>query len=441
MTTNTSVDIANAALTYIGERNLLSTINDTVPVGKAVRAVYDFEREAELRSHTWNFAVARAQLSALSGNDTYTKALLAFDGADAATTINDTNNGGSAHTWTANGNAQIDTAASKFGGASGLFDGTGDYVSASDHADFALGSGDFTIDLWFNCSVASGTEANIAGQSDSTPTAASTSFYVKKTTADKIEAAVYVGSTQYAVTSSTLFTSATNTGWHHLALVRTGSVLKLFLDGVQEGGDTTISGTVNDSSSALAVGRRGEVTTNTWNGWLDEFRLSVGIARWTVNFSPPASAYTTANLPAFEFDYSFGLPTDYLRLVSLHSSDAGNHGLEYKIETISVAGTYTLAIVTNSSAAYLRYIRNVSDVGLMSINFRRVLALRIAQRLAVGLADKPGLMERIDTDLRRTYAQARSVDGIEDFPEQFPIPSWAASRHRSQWARRMPWGM
>src|SRR5262245_32929117 len=86
------------------------------------------------------------------GNDTNCKVLLHFNGTDTATTITDSNAGGSAHTWTAAGNAQIDTAASKFGGASGLFDGTGDWVTTSDHADFTLGSGAFTIDLWFNVS-------------------------------------------------------------------------------------------------------------------------------------------------------------------------------------------------------------------------------------------------------------------------------------------------
>lgn len=436
MTTNTSVDIANAALTYIGERNLLTAIADTNPIGKGVRAVYDFEREAELRAHLWNFAVARAQLSSLSGNDTYAKVLLALNGADAGTTITDTNNGGSAHTWTANGNAQIDTADSKFGGASLLCDGTGDYVSMSDHADLALGSGDFTADLWFKCSVASGTEANLAGQSDSTPSAASTSFYAKKTTADKIEAGVYVGSTQYAITSSTLYTSAVNTGWHHLALVRTGSTLKLFLDGIQEGGDLAITGTVNDSSSALSVGRRGEYTSSTWNGWLDEFRLSVGIARWTSNFSVPGSAYTTSNVPAFEFDYAYGLPSDFMRVVSLHPDDAGAGNLQYKLETMSVSGTFTACLLAHTSTAYLRYIRNVELVSLMTISFRRVLALRIAQRLAVGLGDKPGLMERISGELRGAYREARSIDGMEDFPDQFPAPSWVTSRQARGWARR-----
>lgn len=78
--------------------------------------------------------------------DTYTKLLLHCDGTDGSTTFSD--NGVTGHTVTANGNAQIDTAQSKFGNASGLFDGTGDYLTIPDHADWNFGTGNFTIDAW-----------------------------------------------------------------------------------------------------------------------------------------------------------------------------------------------------------------------------------------------------------------------------------------------------
>src|SRR3990167_1626483 len=78
--------------------------------------------------------------------DTYTKLLIHGDGADAATAVYDH----SIYTQqiTCNGNAQIDTAQSKFGGASILFDGTGDYLSIPDSDDFHFGTGDFTIEFW-----------------------------------------------------------------------------------------------------------------------------------------------------------------------------------------------------------------------------------------------------------------------------------------------------
>ena len=75
--------------------------------------------------------------------DIYTKSLLHFNGADASTTFTDE----SGKAWTASGHAQIDTAQSVFGGASGLFDGTDDYIYAADSDDWNLGTLDFTVDF------------------------------------------------------------------------------------------------------------------------------------------------------------------------------------------------------------------------------------------------------------------------------------------------------
>lgn len=72
-------------------------------------------------------------------------ALLHMNGSDASTTFTDQRG----HTFTAAGNAQIDTAQSKFGGASGLFDASGDYISTPDSDEWSFGSGDFTIECWY----------------------------------------------------------------------------------------------------------------------------------------------------------------------------------------------------------------------------------------------------------------------------------------------------
>jgi Concanavalin A-like lectin/glucanases superfamily len=222
--------------------------------------------------------------------DTGQKVLVHFDGDDGAVVISDVNVGGSAHTWTVNGDAQIDTSTYKFGGSSMLFDGTGDYVTTPDSADFTLGSGDFTVDFWFKCNAASGVQAILAGQMDSSATVSTISFYIERSTGDVINAIISDGASGVAVTGTTQFTPSLNTGWHHVALMRSGNVLKLFIDGVQEGGNVAFTGSVADSSNALSVGRGGEVTSATWNGWIDEFRLTVGEAKWTANFAPPDSA-------------------------------------------------------------------------------------------------------------------------------------------------------
>lgn len=224
----------------------------------------------------------------LGGNDSFTKILLHFDGTDGSTTITDNNAGGSAHTWTANGNAQIDTAISKFGGAAGLFDGTGDYVSTPDHADFTLGSLDFTIDSWFNRAGGDGGRRLLCGQSNNAGT--TVSAFIELTAANVLRFAVSADGT--AVTAVTGTTAFTSTGWHHVAGVRMGNTLKLLVDGVPEGGDVSFSSSVFDSSSTYSVGRLGAITTLNWNGSIDEFRLSVGIARWGGGFILPHVPYS-----------------------------------------------------------------------------------------------------------------------------------------------------
>lgn len=224
--------------------------------------------------------------TASGGYDAYTVLMLHCDGTDGSTTFTD--DSASAHTMTAAGNAQIDTAQSKFGGASGLFDGTGDYVETPDSTDWTFGSGDFTIDFWFNRNGGDGTYRYMIGQCDTL--AGNQSFSILLDTANVCYVSVTAdGSTATDVIGTTAFTA---TGWHHVAFVRTGNTLKLFVDGVQEGGDVAFSSAVYDSAYKLSVGRFGELAGVYWNGWLDEIRVSKGIARWTANFTPPTAPYS-----------------------------------------------------------------------------------------------------------------------------------------------------
>ena len=107
-------------------------------------------------------------------DDSYTKVLLHMNGTDASTTFTDE----SGKTWTANGNAQIDTASYKFATGSGLFDGGGDYIDTPDNADFNFGSGDFTIDLQMRRN-SSGVITKFAGQTDSAKTNSLSSFRMR----------------------------------------------------------------------------------------------------------------------------------------------------------------------------------------------------------------------------------------------------------------------
>jgi len=227
-----------------------------------------------------------------SGNDSFTKILLQMDGTNGSTTFTDSNAGGSAHTWTPVGSAQISTAQSKFGGASGLFNGTTDYISTPDSVDFTLGGSNFTIDCWFNCNAPLGTFRSIFGQCEAAQTAALSTIYIlRDNAAGVLNLFVSNGTSIFAVIGTTVFSNTINPGWHHLAAVVAGNTMKLFIDGIQEGPTAAFTGTVNNGATPMTVGRMGDAPGTLWSGWIDAFRMSVGIARWTANFTPPGTAY------------------------------------------------------------------------------------------------------------------------------------------------------
>lgn len=211
--------------------------------------------------------------------------LMHADGADATTTFTDSV---AAKTITPHGDAQVDTAQSQFGGASALFDGTGDYLTLANSTDFNLGaaaSGDFTVDFWARFNTTSGALGLFSTNDGST---AGYQFYYQSS-----NLRVWSGTgTDRAF--STSWTPSTGT-WYHIAFVRSGSTLTAYVDGVSKG--TATDGDFNNDSTGLTIGAVSNTAGNPFNGWIDEFRLYKGTAVWTSGFTRPSSAYaaTTAN--------------------------------------------------------------------------------------------------------------------------------------------------
>lgn len=188
-------------------------------------------------------------------------------------------------TVTANGNAQIDTAQQKFGTGSGLFDGAGDYLNLNGESDFSFGASDFTVDLWIRLNAKDKQQVLY----DSRPFGTS-GVYVAIAIFATNELFLYVNS-GIRITGTTKLT--TNT-WYHIALSRSGTSTKLFLDGTQEGSTYTDSNSYLNGANRPIIGIDAvDVTSSPVDGWLDEIRVSNGVARWTANFTPPSSAYST----------------------------------------------------------------------------------------------------------------------------------------------------
>jgi hypothetical protein len=227
-----------------------------------------------------------------TGVDAYTKVLLHFDGSDGATTFEDSSPAPKA--FTPAGHVQLDTADSKFGGAAGLFDGNGDYITTPDHADFDLGSGDWTIETWFKCTAAVGSNRVICGTVGPLWDVTDTAFALYLNTAGLLTGEAVIGGNWRTVQGAAVFSDVSNPGWHHAAFVRDGGSLRLYVDGVQIDSEAC-SGAMTNSPSQLAIGNWGDAieATESWKGWLDEFRMSKGICRYPggTTFTPAARAF------------------------------------------------------------------------------------------------------------------------------------------------------
>lgn len=132
----------------------------------------------------------------------------------------------------------------------------------------------------------------------------------------------------------------------------------------------------------------------------------------------------SATNPAFEFDYAYVLPADWLRTVSVQDNDAGYGTVLHRSE--QVGGQ--LALVSSSDKIYLRYISRVTDPNLMSSDFRRALALALARDLAVPISSSNTMQAQYSAEHIRAMARARSSDAMGSSPEMRPRGSWANSR-------------
>ena len=184
------------------------------------------------------------------------------------------------------GNAQIDTAIKKYGTGSLEFDGSGDYLKIPQNDGLELGSGDYTIECWVNISAA----ANVGGIfSKGLPSTLNTSTWSLEfnTTNNYVSWYVQAASISYIITGSQ---NIKTSNWIHIAVTRSGNDTKLFVNGVQDGSTYTGGYTIATGGDLYLGTGFYAPTTRTITGFIDDFRITKGVARYTSNFTPPDAA-------------------------------------------------------------------------------------------------------------------------------------------------------
>lgn len=213
--------------------------------------------------------------------------LLHFDGADGSTTFTD-NSPSPKTPSSVNGNVQIDTAQSKFGGASCLFDGAGDWIEYAANAAFDFGSGNFTIECWVRPASAGvqGALLEYSRANASSDAHQCFTFFVQAT--NNLYTRVTIGSSGVGFVGTQTLTAGQ---FNHVAFVRDGGTLRQFVNGVASG-TMAVSGSVNaDASRVLKIGKYVDASPIYYNGWMDDLRITKGVARYTTGFTPPAAPF------------------------------------------------------------------------------------------------------------------------------------------------------
>lgn len=266
--------------------------------------------------------------------DSTVKLLLHGEGADASTTIKDSSP--SHLSGTALGNAQIDTAQKKFGGASILFDGTSDAVRFADSADWQFGTGDFTIDLWARFAAVPPNNQYMFLLTQYESDTSRFTFYISRPDGVfRLNFGAYFGGNTLNIARS-LGTLVTDT-WYHFAVTRAGQSVKLFVDGQQLSTEYLSSVDIGNINGYLYVGARDSLYSQCMNGWIDELRIVKGKAIWTASFTPPTAPYALLEHKIEELTTSEafipdpGLPTDadFTEIVNLSDTFDYIAGIEY----------------------------------------------------------------------------------------------------------------
>jgi hypothetical protein len=208
---------------------------------------------------------------------------------------NFTDSSASGHTVTASGNAQASTSQKKFGTGSAYFDGSGDYLTIPSSSDWDFGTGDFTIELWAK---ADSVVSNQNFISRKHPGCDTSSWYFRLEDPSQVTFADG-GCTQH------LFSHAFGTSeFKHVAAVRSSGTTTIYMNGTSIGSFSDSTNYTTQGDIVIGARRAAGNIIQFFDGYIDEVRVSKGIARWTANFTPPASVYSAGSTQLYFIDSS-----------------------------------------------------------------------------------------------------------------------------------------
>jgi hypothetical protein len=279
--------------------------------------------------------------------------LLHFDGTAGSTVFPDA----SSNAFTVSiGSAgpSISTSVVEFGSGSGQFTGAG-YLTiplvAGGPLDLGGPAQDFTIEFWMN----PGTQASGTGALWNSPAPNNSPMYTDATISN---AGIFTFNYQSTLVSTTGGAAIPLNVWTAIAVVRKSGILTIYVNGIATGTPVLTAGTPALTPGVLNIGTFTN-TVNEYTGFIDELRITKGIARYTANYVPSSTAF------------GFSIPYDPF---SLYYPGRGQYWLFFGAQAFVLTinglnGTKTWAryifpqIITdwtlNAGILYLRTINNL----------------------------------------------------------------------------------
>jgi hypothetical protein len=173
---------------------------------------------------------------------------------------------------------------------SNYFDGNGDYLTLPNNAALAFGSGDFCLEFWIYTTAFGSTDSRPLGNNTSWAANAWSLHSDHGTSNEKYTFWVNnysSGSPMFTSTSSAVLNI-----WTHVAITRSGTSWRMFVNGVQEGSTVTSSAALDGGSSDdMYIGGSGAGNEYV-TGYMSNVRAVKGAAVYTSNFTPSTTPLT-----------------------------------------------------------------------------------------------------------------------------------------------------
>ena len=236
---------------------------------------------------------------ALDSNFYSNSLLLLGEGVSGGTSVVDSSPKGTA--ITVNGDVTISSVQSRYGASSINFAGSTGWMTFPDATEFSFGSGDFTIDFWYYRTAANNADFDAIFVGSAGPrgigitirNAGQVGIWLSTGTTWDVRR----GDTDWGSTSLTL------NAWHHIAISRSGNNWYGFVDGVLDQSFTS-SATLSSYGGTINIGHWDGSYTKLPKGYIDNFRVTKDVARFTsafdtstLNYDPPGSATSAVTIP------------------------------------------------------------------------------------------------------------------------------------------------